>query len=124
MDEVSKVEFLENFEAEFIGNDQDGYDYKGFFIKEDDLKNITKGIINNLEELQSLISNAEENEDEISELNNTIMAYIFGDGDEFQGSYEEEPESGDYCWYLDFGHIEIDYDKKGFNYKGVRFYKD
>lgn len=126
MDEITKNDFLENFADEFTGNDKDGYDFKVFFIKESDLSNVTDGIANDLNELEKVIAREEDEDDvdgELTELNNKIMAYIFGDGEDFQGSFEEELESGDYCWYLDFGDIQIDRNKNGFNYTGVHFYK-
>jgi hypothetical protein len=123
MDEITKNDFLENFKEEFTGNDENGYDYKGIFIKESDLSNVTDGIANDLNELEEVIAKEDDDDGELTEINNKIMAYIFGDGDDFQGSFEEELESGDYCWYLDFGDIQVDRNKNGFNYTGVRLYK-
>ncbi len=123
MDEITKADFLSNFKSEFKGNDKNGYDYCGYSIPEKKLKDVTNHSFATLDEIENIIENRDENEDEYSELNNSIMAHIFGDGDEFQGSYEEEEGSGDYCWYLDFGDIEIDQKNKCLNYKGVRFYK-
>ena len=123
MDEITKNDFLENYADEFAGNDENGYDYKGIFIKDSDLSYVTGRIVNDLKELEDIIPrDNEDGDDEFTELNNKIMAYIFGDGEDFQGSFEEELESGDYCWYLDFGDIQIDRNKNGFNYTGVRFY--
>jgi hypothetical protein len=126
MDEISKDDFLENFKDEFSGDDKSGYDYKGFFIEESNLASATNHIASSLDEIDAILENKEndaEGEDSYTELNNAIMAHIFGDGDDFQGSYEEELESGDYDWYLDFGDIEVDRNKGGINYTGVRFYK-
>lgn len=123
MDEITKSEFLKNFNSEFAGDDQVGYNYKGIFIEEDRIKEITKGMLNNISDLEKLIRTPDESGDDFTELNNLIMAHIFGDGDEFQGSYEEEAGSGNYSWYLDFGDIEIDRKRNGFSYTGVRFYK-
>ena len=47
------------------------------------------------------------------------MAYLFGDGENFQGSYFDSKENLD--WYLDFG--EIDLEEQGFKYKKVGFYR-
>lgn len=124
MEEITKDQFIENFKTEFDGNDKDGYDYKGYTIPEENLKEITNHSFSTLDEIQNIIENPEDNEDEFTELNNSLMAHIFGDGDEFQGSFEEEEGSGDYCWYLDFGTIEIDTTKKCLKYLDVRFYKD
>ena len=32
MDEINKKQFLDNFEGEFEGNDENGYIYKGFLF--------------------------------------------------------------------------------------------
>lgn len=123
MDEITKAEFLEKFKNEFKGNDKTGYEYEGFSFAESDLKEITHHTYSSLDDIEQVIENREEDDGEHSELNNMIMSHLFGDGDDFQGSYEEEEGSGDYCWYLDFGNIEIDKNKKCLNYKGVRFSK-
>ena len=125
MDEITKDEFLESFKDEFVGNDKAGYNYNGFFIEEANLASATNNIASTLDEVEEILANQEDEEggETYTELNNAIMAHIFGDGDEFQGSYEEEAESGDYDWYLDFGDIEIDRGKSGVKYSGVRFYK-
>lgn len=124
MDERTKSQFLKYFKDEFKGSDKSGYDYKGFVIREKELKEMTHHTYTALGEIENIIENRTDNEDEYTELQNMIMAYLFGDGDDFQGSYEEEEGSGDYCWYLDFGDIEIDKKNKCIKYSGVRFYND
>jgi len=124
MDEITKDEFLENFGSEFVGDEKRGYDYQGFEIPAAQLKDITKQAYSTLDEIETMLKDPENYGDELTDLNNTLMAFIFGDGDEFQGSYEEESGSGDYCWYLDFGNIQIDKENKCLRYVGVRFYKD
>lgn len=123
--EISKAEFLDNFKAEFIGNDQVGYDYIGCFIEESTLAAATGHLASTLDEVDDILAseNDDDGGDAFTELNNAIMAYIFGNGDEFQGSFEEETGSGDYDWYLDFGDIKVDRSQGGIFYSGVRFYR-
>ena len=49
------------------------------------------------------------------------MAYLFGDGKNYQGSYKDTEENVD--WYLDLGDIIIDEACKGFTYSNVSFYR-
>jgi len=121
MDEINKKQFLENFEGEFEGNDENGYIYKGFFVSASEIKDATNRMVSDWDEFLELIE--KNNDEDIQELNNYIMAYIFGDGDVFQGSYEEIAGNGEYNWYLDFGKIIINKKNEGFKYTNVRFYK-
>ncbi len=57
------------------------------------------------------------------ELNNLIMNYLFGNGNAFQGSFEDQADSREYCWYLDFGNIEVNLNRDIISYSGVRFYR-
>jgi hypothetical protein len=122
MQEITKQEFLEKFGSRFSGNDINGYVLENVYISVADIKNLTNGIIENLNQLSAMCTiDAHDNDDWI-ELHNCLLANILGDGENYQGSYEEYSGSGDYNWYLDFGSIEIPH-KKGFIYSGVRFYQ-
>ena len=125
MDEITKDEFLGKFKDEFVGNDKKGYKYNGFFIEEKNLSSATGHIASTLDEVEEILANkdTEEGGEVSTEINNAIMAHIFGDGDDFQGSYEVKAGSGDYDWNLDFGNIELDRKKGGIQYSGVMFYK-
>jgi hypothetical protein len=57
------------------------------------------------------------------ELNNLIMNYLFGNGNAFQGSFEDQADSRECCWYLDFGNIEVNLNRDIISYSGVRFYR-
>tara|TARA_B100000686_G_C16778516_1_gene970202 strand:+ start:162 stop:530 length:369 start_codon:yes stop_codon:yes gene_type:complete len=122
MDQLTKHEFINKFKEDFTGDDNKGYLHNGSFISESELSEITNNEITNLGEVEQLLNTG--TEDELIDFNNQLMAFIFSDEEEFQGSYEEKEGSGDFCWYLDFGNIEIKKDKKGINYTGVRFYKE
>jgi len=120
--EIIKKQFLTKFDGQFIGDDEKGYKHNGSFIPESEFSELTKSEITSLDEVNKLITSG--NEDDLLNFNNQIMAFIFGDGENYQGSYEEKKRSGDYCWYLDLGNIEIDDKNKGIKYSGVRFYKN
>ena len=119
LDLIDKEQFIENFEGEFEGNDQKGYLYKGFFISTSEIYDATCRMVSDCGDLKELIE--ENNDDDIIELHNSIMAYLFGDGKNYQGSYKDTEENVD--WYLDFGEIIIDEECKGFTYSNVSFYR-
>lgn len=118
--EMTKQDFLEKY-TQFQGNDDDGYEFPSIEIESDDLVGLSGGLIEDLEMLGNILENPDDNEEIMLELNNSIMNRIFGDGESFQGSFEEEKGSGEYCWYLDFGNILIDEDNV-VQYAGIRFY--
>jgi len=122
MSAITKKQFLTKFKSQFIGSDKKGYDHNGGFIPESKLSELSKYQITSLDEVNELITGGDD--DDLLNFNNQIMAFLFGDGEDYQGSYEEIKGDGDYCWYLNIGNIEIDNKNNGIKYTGVRFYKD
>jgi len=122
MKNLDKTEFLNIFEGDFERINDNLYIYYGIIINEIDFKNIDYYLLKNLKDLNHLLENNDE--DEIAELHNSIMSYIFGDGENFQGSFESNKGDQIYNWFLDFGEINFNFDNKGFQYKNCRFYKE
>lgn len=118
--ELTKQEFLERY-SQFEGNDDDGYVFPTIAIDSDEFVDLSGGLVEDLEMLENILENPDDNEEILLELNNCIMNKFFGDGDSFQGSFEEERGSGEYCWYLDFGRMSIDEDYE-VQYSGISFY--
>jgi hypothetical protein len=122
VDEITKNEFLKKFQHSFFGNDIDGYTFKGANFSVSEIRDITNGFARDLDELEELCNDSDN--DDWTELHNAILANLFGDGENFQGSYEEKAGSGESNWFLDFGKIEIAHVGEGFSYSDVRFYRD
>ena len=84
MDFIDKEQFIKNYFLEFEGNDQKGYLYKGFFVSTSKIFDATCRMSSGCRDLKELI---EENiDDNIIELHNSIMTYLFGDRKNYQGS--------------------------------------
>jgi hypothetical protein len=116
-DERTKEQFLLDYQDIFEGDDQNGYVAKIQFIS--DIYTYTNQDAGTLDELTDILE--EEDEDRLTELHNSIMAHLFGDGENYQGSFEAESNqgNGDYDWYLYFGNIVLDNDSEGFVYRNI-----
>jgi hypothetical protein len=124
MKEIAKREFLRKFGTRFSGNDMDGYNFESVYVAASEVREITNGVIDDFEELKTLckIKPYTHENDDWSETHNSILANIFGDEENYQGSYEEVAGSGDYNWYLNFGKFKIDQAGEGFIYIDVHFH--
>ena len=121
MDEITKAEFLKQFGNDFTGTDETGYMHEGYSLTLSTLTTLSERAVSSVDELTKYLENLDE--DELVEFHNRTMAHIFGDGDNYQGSYEEKSGSGDYDWYLDLGEFKLTDDPQyPVRYEGVRFY--
>ena len=119
---TSKNQFFKKYSKLFKENYKNNFYFEDTFIASENLDEITRYNISTKEELEKLLSSNDE--EAIQTLHNQIMGFLFGDGEDYQSSFEETSGSGDFCWYLDQGDVEICADLDGFKYKRVRFWKD
>ena len=122
MNELTKSEFIKKFKKELSGDDNKGYVYQDVFVSSEEFDEISTYQISDIEELRKMLD--DHDEEGILNFKNALMGYIFGGGQDYQGSYEDVKGSRDYCWYLNLGEIKLCFDPDGLLYTNIRFYKD
>tara|TARA_Y100000294_G_scaffold172958_1_gene188366 strand:- start:637 stop:999 length:363 start_codon:yes stop_codon:yes gene_type:complete len=116
MSEITANEFLDQWKDKFIKKDENEYLSKIFFIPFSSLYDATGGAASNINEFKKILKS--EYSDDLIQLHNSIMGFIFGGGENFQGSYE----GSEGVWFLDFGKITIRSEQDRIKYSGIRFY--
>jgi hypothetical protein len=116
MSEKTANEFLCEWKNKFIKDDKNEYISKNFFISFSNLYEATGGTASNIDEFEKILKGKQD--DEIIQLHNSIIGFIFGGGESFQGSYQ----GTEGVWFLDFGKITIRSEQNRIKYSGIRFY--
>jgi len=116
MSEITANEFLAEWKSQFVEVNKNEFISKNFFISFSSLYDATGGEASNIEEFMEILES--ENNDDVIELHNSIMGFIFAGGENWQGSYE----GGEGVWFLDHGKITIRSEKERIKYSAIRFY--
>lgn len=113
---ISYEKFIEKWKDNFEEISPYKFKSKSFYISFTQIYDATRKQANNIKELKDILNGS--NDDEINELHNSIMSYIFGDGKDFQATYEGNGGN----WFIDWGEIKIEEEKERINYNNVLFY--
>ena len=92
---LTKTGFLNKFGKDFKGNDLDGYVYKEVTMTIEELKNISNELMSSMSQLSEVLERSDN--EFLLELNNLIMNYLFGNGNAFQGSFEDQANSANFA---------------------------
>jgi len=113
---ISYEKFIEKWKDKFEEITPNKFKSKSFYISFTQIYDATRKQANDIKELKDILNN--NNDDEINEIHNSFMSYIFGDGKDYQATFEGNGGN----WFIDWGEIKIEEEQERINYNNVLFY--